>query len=183
MRPSRKLLFLLCIIAVASPQLMAQGLSELALSFGGGSLQANPGGGSTAVFSFSYRFHITHHISAEGAFDFFNYKFLTGTPDGQSIYKDDYHGAETAIAYYLLSNRETGRFLPFVVAGIGKTTTDFTEIPSHLYYRLGAGVAYHLNDWFGVQVEVRDEIITRLYQSGNPRGNLPSIRGGVIFRF
>lgn len=183
MRFSRKLIFPLCVFAVTCPQLIAQDRNELSLSFGGGSLRTDPGGGSTAVLSLSYRFHVTRHISAEGALDFFNYKFHTGPPDSQSIYKDDYHGVEAAVVYSFLSNRETGRLLPFIVAGIGKTTTDFTEIPAHPYYRLGMGIAYHFDDRLGMRVEVRDEIITRLYQSGNPMGNLPSVRCGIVFRF
>ena len=37
---------------------------------------------------------------------------------------------------------KTGRMLPFVAAGIGQTTTDFTESAANPYYRLGAGISY-----------------------------------------
>src|SRR5262249_44718901 len=73
--------------------------------------------------------------------------------------------------------------LPFVVAGLGKTTTDFTEIAAHPYYRLGGGISYHLTKSAGLRLEVRDEIITRLGQSDSPTGNLPSIRCGIVYRF
>ena len=177
----RMLIFFLFLIPVSGPQGWTQGRSEIAFSAGAGSLQVNPGGGSTGVFSFSYRFHITRHFSAEGALDTFNYKFPTGPSN--SIYKDDYLGAEAAVVYYFLPKRETGRVLPFVVAGIGKTTTDFTEIAAHPYYRLGAGISYFLTDRFGLRLEFRDEIITKLENSGSPTGNLPSILGGIAYRF
>jgi hypothetical protein len=90
---------------------------------------------------------------------------------------------EAALAYYFLPNRETGRLLPFVVAGIGKTSTDFTEIPAHSYYRFGAGFPYNLTEKWGLRFELRDEIIKSLYVNGNPTGNLPSARLGIVLRF
>ncbi len=179
---SATIILVICFLLIGSQQMLAQPRHELAASFGGGYLQVNPGGGATTVFSFSYRFHLTRHISAEGAIDAFNYKLLAGPPDDLSEYKDDYLGAEAAFVYYFLSNRDTGRFLPFVVAGIGKTTTDFTEISAHPYYRIGAGVAYNLTEKWGLRFEVRDEIIKSLHIQGNPTGNLPSARIGLVFR-
>jgi hypothetical protein len=175
------LTFLITVLACAP--LMAQGRSELALSFGGGSLQTGSGGGPTTTCSFSYQFHISSHFSAEGALDFFFYKFLAGPPDSLYQYKDDYAGAEAAVVYHLHANRRTGRWLPYLVAGIGKTTTDFTEIAAHPYYRLGAGVSYHLSDKWGLRLEARDEIIKRLYANGNPSANLPSLRLGIVYKF
>ena len=175
--------FLLCFILLGSQQIWAQARNEIAFSIGAGSLQVNPGGGTTPVYSLSYRCHITRHFSAEGALDVFYYKFLTGPLNNQSIYKDGYLGAEAALVYYFLPNRETGRLLPFVAAGIGKTTTDFTEIPAHPYYRLGAGFSYNLTENWGLRFELRDEIIKSLYISGSPTGNLPSARFGIVRRF
>ena len=176
-------IFLLGLILFTGTPVRAQGRSEIALSLGAGSLKVDPGGGKTVVFSLSYQFHITRHFSAEGALDSFSYKFPIGPPDSSSIYKDGYLGAEAAVVYHFLPNRDKRRWLPFLVAGIGKTTTDFTEIAAHPYYRLGAGVSYHLNDRLGFRLEVRDEIITRLASYSSPRGNLPSIRCGIVYRF
>ena len=183
MKFSRLLTLLIFLIPAASRQAAAQGRNEIGFSLGGGSLQTNPGAGATAVFSLSYQFHITRHFSAEGALDLFNYKFLTGPPDSPYIYKDDYLGAEAAAVYYFRASRQTGRLLPFIAAGIGKTTTDFTEIAAHPYYRLGAGVAYHLSDRLGFRLEARDEIIRSLSIHGSPNGNLPSIRFGIFLSF
>ena len=174
---------LLCFILLGSQQIRAQARNEIAYSVGVGSLQVNPDGGTTPVYSFSYRRHITRHFSAEGALDVFYYKFLTGPSDNQSVYRDDYLGAEAALVYYFRANRETTGFLPFLVAGIGKTTTDFTEIPAHPYYRLGAGLSYNWTEKWGFRLEVRDEIINSLYIQGTPTGNLPSVRFGIVRRF
>jgi hypothetical protein len=183
MNNKRVLILLLGLMMAAGRQVEAQGRSEIALSLGGGSLQANTGGGATVVFSCSYRFHITQHFSVEGALDMFNYNIPEYAPNDSSIFRDEYLGAEAAIVYHFLPNRDTGRLLPFVAAGIGKTTTDFTEIAAHPYYRLGAGVNYHLNDMLGFQFEVRDEIIKELWIQGKPNANLPSVRGGIVIRF
>ena len=180
---TRILILIFCLACLGCPLAIAQARNEIAISYGIGSLQVDPGGGTTAVFSVSYRLHMTRYLSVEGAMDTFNYKFLSGPAGDLSTYKDDYHGVEAALICYFRPNRETGRVLPFIAAGIGKTTTDFTEIPSHPYYRLGAGVAYNLNERFGLRLELRDEIIKRLYQLGEPNGNLPSVRLGIVYRF
>lgn len=183
MKASMFVLCLLCFLTAAGRQVRAQGRNEIAVSLGAGSLQTSPGGGATAVFSFSYRLHITRHVSAEGALDSFTYKFPTGAPGNSYGYRDGYLGAEAAVCYYFLSDREAGRLQPFVAAGIGKTTTDFTEIAAHPYYRLGIGASYFITEKYGVRVELRDEIVKSLYNAGNPNGNLPSIRFGVVYRF
>lgn len=183
MKHAMMLILSLSLIVALSRQAEAQGRSEIALSLGGGSLQTDTGGGATIVFSLSYRFHITRHFSVEGALDSFNYNLPSVIPDDSSTFRDDYLGAEAAVVYNFLPNRETGRLLPYVVAGIGKTTTDFTEIAAHPYYRLGAGINYHLSDRLGFQFEIRDEIIKKLWTNGEPNGNLPSIRGGIVIRF
>jgi hypothetical protein len=171
------------LIILAGPVSLAQGRHELAFAAGGGSLIVKPDGGGTPVFSFSYQFHFTNHISAEGAFDIFYYRFLTGPAGQQYVYRDDYAGAEAAVVYHFLGNRETGRCLPFVAAGIGKTTTDFTEIPATRYYRFGAGVSYHMTRSLGLRFEIRDERITGLYHPESPNAHLPSVRMGIVLRF
>jgi len=183
MRLSRMLILVLFLIPGSARPVLAQGRNEIAFSAGGGPLLVNPGGGATPVFSFSYQFHITGHFSVEAALDVFYYKFVVGPPDSPSLYRDDYAGVEAAVVYNFRAHPKTGRWLPFVAAGIGKTTTDFTEVPSQRYYRLGGGVAYHLTERLGIRLEARDEIIRRLWANGNPHGNLPSLRCGIVFRF
>jgi hypothetical protein len=183
MKRTARIVLVCGIVALAGMPALAQGRSELAFSMGGGSLRTHPDGGFTVVAGFSYQFHITPHFSAEGALDFFNYKFLTGPPDAQYTYTDDYAGAEAAIVVHFRANRQRGGLLPFVVAGIGKASTDFTEIAATPYYRFGLGVAYNLTDCWGLRLEARDEVIKRLYYHGTPSGNLPSIRLGIVYRF
>jgi len=182
MRFSAQTIFV-CFILLNAQQIWAQARHELSFSVGGGTLQVDPEGGATPVYSFSYRCHISSHLSAEGALDIFYYKFVSSPSGDQANYRDDYLGAEAALVYHFLPNRETRRFLPFVAAGIGKTTSDFTEIPAHPYYRFGAGFSYNLTDKWGLRFEARDEIIKSLYANGSPSGNLPSARLGIVRRF
>ena len=173
-----------CMSLFIAMPVMAQSRSELSFSIGGGSLDAGTaGGGGTSVVSLSYQYHITRHISAEGALDFFNYKFLTGPSENPYVYKDDYAGAEAAVVYHFRPSRQTGRWLPFVAAGIGKTTTDFTEIAASPYYRFGAGVAYNFTGKLGLRFEARDELNRGLWTGGSPNGNLLSLRCGIVYRF
>jgi hypothetical protein len=174
---------LIFLILSGGRQALAQARNEISFSAGVGSLQIIPDGGATPVYSFSYRRNITRHFSIEGSLDIFYYKFLTGPLNKQSVYKDDYLGAEAAVVYYFRPNREIGRLLPFVAAGIGKTSTDFTEIQAHPYYRFGAGFSYNLTEKWGLRFELRDEIVKSLYIHDSPTGNLPSARLGIVRRF
>ena len=181
---NRGMLFAVGIVLAMPPAAWpAQGRNEFAASAGVGTLVVNNGGGVTPCFSLSYRFHLTEHLSVEGALDTFTYKLNVGPPPQPSIYRDGYVGAEAAAVYHLRSNRETKRWIPFVAAGVGRTTTDFTEIPSTLYVRLGIGASYHFSERIGVRMEIRDEIVQGLYSAGSPGGNLPSLRIGVVYRF
>ncbi len=86
------------LIGLAMPLVTAlgQGRQELAASVGAGSLIVKEGGGTTPVFSLSYQFHFTEHVSAEGALDVFTYKFRVGPLEEINYYRDGYLGAEAA---------------------------------------------------------------------------------------
>ncbi len=161
----------------------AQGRSEFAVSTGAGTLVASSGGGITPVFSLSYRFHITDRFSAEGALDTFTYKYRVGPIGQQYDYRDGYLGAEAALVWHLRSNRGTNRWIPFVDAGIGRTTTDFTEIPAATFFRAGIGASYFFKEKYGIRVELRDEIVSRLYDSESRNVNIPNLRVGLVYRF
>ena len=174
---------LICFSLMGSRQILAQARNEFAFSLGAGYLQVEPDGGANVVFSFSYRFHITQHISAEGALDAFFYKQMTDPSDNGQVVSDGYLGAEAAVAYYFLPNRDTNRFLPFINVGIGKNTTDFTEIPAHPYYRFGGGFQYNMSDKWGLRAEIRDDLLKDLYGARKPNANLISARLGIVRRF
>jgi hypothetical protein len=142
---------------------------------------ANRGGGPTAVWGFAYDLHVTGRVTVEGALDIFYYD--TPTTGLGSVYRDDFAGAEVAVLIHPLNCCDTGRLLPFVAVGIGKTTTDFTEIAANRYYRFGVGAAYQLDLRFGVRLELRDDYITRLYGGGSPAAHLPSVRASFVRRF
>ena len=180
---STTLTLLICFSLIGSRQTLAQGRHEFAASFGVGTLQIDPYGGATVVLSFSYRIHITQHISAEGALDGFHYKQMTGPSDNRQVSYDGYLGAEAAVAYYFLPNRDMNRFLPFINVGIGKTTTDWTEIRAHPYYRFGGGFQYNMSDKWGLRTEIRNDLIKDLSTTGRQNGNLISARLGIVRRF
>ena len=75
-----------------------------------------------------------------------------------------------------------------MTAGIGSLSTDFTEIPSDVVYRIGGGIKYFFSkdSPFGLRVEVRDEITPQGHQRyplpGDPV-SLISVRAGVTYRF
>jgi hypothetical protein len=142
----------------------------------------NGSNNASPVVSFAYRFHVTDRLSAEGALDFFAYRSPVGPAVPPSGYLDDYSGAEAALIYHLRGSRERRKWIPFAAIGVGRTTTDFTEIPATNYYRFGTGVSYNFSDRFGTRVEIRDEAITGLSGS-SPITNLPSIRAGIVLRF
>jgi hypothetical protein len=162
---------------------MSQERHELGLSVGGGSLQVTPGGGATTVVSIWYQLQITGRLAIEGALDSFNHVLPIGPRERASIFKDDYLGAEVAVVCYLRNRFRQGRWAPFVAAGIGQTSTDFTEIGAEPYYRLGAGVSYRLSDRIELRFEARDEIVTKMWAAHNPTGNLLSARLGISRRF
>jgi hypothetical protein len=178
-----KALFRFVFILSLGSALWAQDRSELAFSAGGGALQVDSGSSATPVFGVSYLYHITDHVSAEGSLDLFFHKFLTGPVDSQEVFWDGYTGAEAALVYHFKDWRDTGRWIPFAVVGIGKTTTDFTEIQASRYIRLGGGVSYHFTEKLGGRVEIRDEIINKLYSAGGSNANLPSVRASIVYRF
>src|SRR5262245_24002313 len=88
---------------------------------------------------------------------------------------------------YVQRRRTDRRFVSYVTAGFGNTTTDFTEIPSEWVIRLGGGFKYLLgqSQKFGLRVEARDEIIGEDNRIFFPptRINFPSARVGVVYRF
>jgi hypothetical protein len=161
----------------------AQGRNEVSASVGAGSLIENQGGGATPVWNLAYDFHVTKRWTVEGALDIFYDRFLTSPGDPRSTSRDDYTGAELAIVFHPINCCETGRLLPFVTAGIGKTTTDFTEVPASVFYRFGAGLSYHINERFGLRAELRDERMTALDAWRSSAAHLPSIRVGIVRRF
>ncbi len=163
--------------------LPAQSRQEISLAAGGGGFLSEENDHASPVFSFAYRLHATDHLAAEGALDFFTYTFPVGPPDQPSEYADGYSGAEIAVLYHFRNGRQARRWIPFAAIGVGRTTTDFTEIRGITYYRLGGGVSYNFSDRFGFRLEVRDEAIRDLPGSPRATANLPSIRCGLAFRF
>jgi len=160
-----------------SPLLCAQN-NEVAFAVGGGALTGGPETLGTRACTFSYSRNLPWRLAIEGSLDLFYVRHDDG-------FNDDFAGAALSVHYHLLEPTETGRLIPYVGAGIGKTTTDFTEIPAQKLARLLGGVKYHFSEGWGLQIEARDEIMKGsgyLVQPG-PTINFPSLRVGIVRRF
>lgn len=101
--------------------------NEVSLSAGGGGLLSGGKSVSAPACTLAYTRHLTDHLAVEGAFELF---YIRG---------DDFAGAQVAALYHFRPADETRRFIPYVTAGIGKTSTDFTEIEGQVVIRLGGG--------------------------------------------
>lgn len=153
--------------------------NEISFSAGGGGLIGNSQSKSASVYTLAYDRSLTDHWAVEGSLEF----FYVEVPN---FGRDDYTGVQGAVIYHLRSTKDQ-RFIPYLTAGVGNTTTDFTEIPSSLIIRLGGGFKYFFGQSkrFGLRIEARNEIIekdnTIFYPS--TRINFPSARIGFIYRF
>jgi hypothetical protein len=161
-------LLLLC------PSVWAQ-KNELSLSAGGGGLLSGGKSVSAPAYTLAVTRSLTDRVAVEGAVELF---YLQG---------DDFLGAQAAVLYHFRPADETRRLIPYATAGIGKTSTDFTEIEGQLVIRLGGGIKYFLVEPLGLRVEVRDEIIRTGGSSYYPLPGSPqhflSAWVGVVYRF
>jgi hypothetical protein len=154
--------------------------NEISLIIGGGVLTDGKQSTNASAFTVSYDRQIVKGFAVEGSLDVFYIK-------NGSLNRDDFGAAQIAVVYHFgpLKNR---RVIPYVTAGIGRITTDFTEISSDVVYRIGGGIKYYFgkDSPFGLRVEVRDEITPQGHQAyplpGDPV-SLVSIRAGVTYRF
>ncbi len=152
--------------------------NELSFAVGGGALTGGAETLGTRAATFSYARNLPWRLAIEGSLDLFYVRHDDG-------FDDDFAGAALSVHYHFLEPTETGRLIPYVGAGIGKTTTDFTEIPAQKLARLLGGVKYHFSDGWGLTVEVRDEIMEGSYYLVQPGKtiNFPSARVGIVRRF
>jgi hypothetical protein len=161
--------------------------NELSISIGKGILVGNNDSMETTVINLSYARHITDHWGLDVSFvEVFH--FDNPRPDrALTFYKIGYDGAQIAALYHLRSTSAGKPLIPYLTAGIGFTSDDFTELPSYPVVRLGGGVKYFFGSehCFGIKLEFRNEIIGRnsgIFSTGE-RINMPNARIGVIWRF
>jgi len=155
--------------------------NELSLTVGGGSFTDGDKSVTASAFTIAYTRSIIKGLTVEGSLDGF---FIT-TP---LIGSDGYGAAQIGAVYNFRSNAASRRIIPYVSAGVGKVTTDFTEIPAEVVYRFGGGAKYYFteNSGWGIRVELRDEITSRGLQNYPLKGShlsLVSLRAGVTYRF
>ena len=176
-----KYLFLICcLFCLLSSNALAQG-NELSFIVGGGKLSDDDRAINASAFTAAYTRRIIAGLAAEGSLDLFFVK----NPD---FGKDDFGAAQIAAVYHFRPISKNRSVIPYLTAGIGRISTDFTEIPADTVYRLGGGVKYYFSEEypFGIRIELRDEI-TRNGKQGYPlsgsRLSLVSLRAGITYRF
>ena len=154
--------------------------NEVSFSVGGGRLIGAGESRGGRVSTLAYTRYLTERWAVEGSLEFFFVNI-------RNFGRDDFAGVQGSFLYHLLPATTERRFVPYLTAGVGNTTTDFTEIPSTWVIRLGGGFKYFLDESqkFGLRVEARNEIIGKDNRIFWPptRINFPSARLGVIYRF
>ena len=174
----RNFLIVVVLFLSFSPSHLSAQKNELAFAVGGGALTGGADTLGTKALTLSYARNIPWRLAIEGSLDLFWVRHDDG-------FNDDFGGAALSVHYHFLDPEQTGKLIPYVGAGVGKTTTDFTEIPAQKLARLLGGVKYHFSDGWGLQVEVRDEIMEGSFYLVEPGKtiNFPSVRVGIVRRF
>jgi hypothetical protein len=175
-----RLLLSVLFLAVVFANPVAAQNNEISFSVGGGLLIGSDRSEGARVYTLAYTRYLTERLAVEGSLELFYVKV-------PNFGWDDYHGVQGSALYHLKSASTDQRFIPYLTAGIGNTTTDFTEIPSEWVVRLGGGFKYFFGQSrrLGVRVEARNEIIGEDNTIFFPRTriNFPSARVGVVYRF
>jgi hypothetical protein len=178
------MMFRLLIAALFSSALCCAPLAaqnnEISFSVGGGSLIGADESRGARVSTLGYTRYLTERWAVEGSLEFFSVNI-------PNFGRDGFAGVQGSVLYHLLPAATDRRFVPYLTAGFGNTTTDFTEIPSEWVIRMGGGFKYFLgqSQKFGLRVEARNEIIGEDNRIFFPltRINFPSARVGVVYRF
>src|SRR5215831_3808751 len=154
--------------------------NEISFSVGGGSLIGADESRGARVSTLAYTRHLTERWAVEGSLEFFSVNI-------PNFGRDGFAGVQGSVLYHLRRATTGRRLIPYLTAGFGNTTTDFTEIPSEWVIRLGGGFKYFPGppQKFGLHVEARNEIIGEDNRIFFPptRINFPSARVGVVYRF
>ena len=150
-----------CFLTVVSSSSALAQKNELSLIIGGGKLSSESGSVGASACSIAYTRTLIGGLAVEGSLDAFFAK--NGTPP----FRDDFGSVEASVLYHFVPVKKTRTLIPYVAVGIGKVSTDFTEIPGEKIYRFAGGIKYYLSDehrW-GMRLELRDEItMTEGYQ-------------------
>jgi opacity protein-like surface antigen len=176
----RRLFFACCLIACCFSNAFAQ-KNELSIIAGGGRLSDGDSSVRASALTLAYTRSLPLGLAVEGSLDVF---YVKNPP----LASDDFGAAQIAVLYHFGSVSKSHRVIPYITAGAGKVSTDYTEIQSDPIYKFGGGVKYYFSDEspLGIRVEVRDEI-TRQGHQGYPlagsRLSLVTLRVGVAYRF
>src|SRR6185436_17347971 len=134
----RSFLIACFLAAVFSSSALAQ-KNEVSLVIGGGRLAGKSSSVPASAFTFAYTRNLIGGLAAEASLGAF---FVSnGTP----AFRDDYGSVDASVVYHFIPIRKSRTLIPYVTAGIGKVSTDFTEIPGEKIYRFGGGVKYYFS--------------------------------------
>ena len=177
-------LTVISLAALCHTSVLAQ-KNEVSLTIGGGRLSDGTNAKGASAFTVSYSRELVGGVGLEGSFDFF---FLDSDILGRP---DDYGSANLSAYYHFLPYKKSPKLRPYLIAGVGRNSTDFTEFPSDAIYRYGGGVKYYFREdaGWGLRIEVRNEITRdggQGYEEPIIRGSrlsFVSARAGVSYRF
>ena len=115
----------------------------MSLTIGGGRLSDGANSKVASAFTVSYSRELLAGFGLEGSFDFFFLKSdILGRPD-------DYCSANLSVIYRFLPSKTSRTVVPYLIAGVGRNSTDFAEFPSDAIYRYGGGVKYYFKEKVG----------------------------------
>jgi hypothetical protein len=177
----RHFLLLICFVASVCTTASAQ-KNEVNFMVGEDLIREGSPFVNSPAFSIGYARTIFKGIAVEGALD----EFYVKAPGARS---DDFGAAYVGALYNFRSNGKGRKFIPYVLAGVGTVSTDFTEVPGEAIYKFGGGVKYYFRSdgaSFGIRVELREGFTHRgnqPYPGSDSRIFITSVRAGVTYRF
>ena len=177
----RLLLAVLFSAAICAAPVAAQN-NELSFSAGGGRLIGADESKGSRAYTLAYTRYLTERWAVEGSMEVFYVK----VPSVPNSFWDGYAGLQASALYHLRPASPDRRFVPYLTAGIGFTSTDITEIPAVRVIRMGGGFKYFFGQSrrLGLRVEARNEIINDNGIFFPPEQiNFPGARVGVVYRF
>lgn len=121
---------------------------EIGFLFGGGGVTA--GGEAAAVRAYS--------LGVGGLFlDRWGAEVCL---EGFALDRDrGYDGLQVDVQYHFRSHAAPRTVIPYVVAGVGFRSDDWTELPSYTTLRLGGGLRYYPWRFLGIRAEAGDDIV------------------------
>lgn len=112
---------------------------------------------------------------------------VEGSLENLSIDRENGYGTVQLSLIYYLRDTTPGRMRPYLSGGIGALSDDFTELPTHVLARFGAGAQYRLDDFLAFEAGLTTDLVhTGNSYAAPARGTvavIPALRVGVVVTF